>query len=212
MLKEDVRRTILTRIFFFFPVAPVLFNRSLCWSSSPSACQCHSALLPDLPKAVPYTSQGKAVCCGASCSSQALSLPLQTSPSWYLDPKHDSPVSCILPSLFFWSQEGFVLSPPGLWVPWSSFRESWVSKMCALSASPYAKWHGGVLGKLSASLLQMECLLPESVCVCDSISLRAVGGIFLQKLSHNCWVLKNNNGGGKERKRVTRGWCLNEKL
>lgn len=54
----------LNGILFCFPsIAPVLFNRSLSWCSSPSACQLHSALLFVLSKAVPCTSQGKAMYC-----------------------------------------------------------------------------------------------------------------------------------------------------
>lgn len=75
----------LNGIVFCFPsVAPVLFNRSLSWCSSPSACQFHSALLFVLSKAVPCTSQGKVTCCDMSFGPEVLSLPLQMSLSWYL--------------------------------------------------------------------------------------------------------------------------------
>lgn len=83
----------LTKLVLFFPLAPVLFNRSLCWSSSPPACQFHSALLSLLPKAVPDTSQGK------------------VGMLWF----HGSLVKTGF-SLFFQSQKGLVLLFWAFWV------------------------------------------------------------------------------------------------
>lgn len=83
------------------------------------------------------------------------------------------------------------------------------------TASPHRKWRGcsgeavcflAADGVLAAWVLRL-CL------VCDGITLsRAGGGIFLQKLSHNCEVLKSNRGGVEEQKEGNRVTCWHEKL
>lgn len=156
----------LTKLALFFPLAPVLFNRSLCWSSSPSACQFHSALLSVLPKAVPDTSQGKVACCGFMV------------------------VWSRLDSLFSSSPREDLCFSSGLSGCCETFMVRWVGTVLRVTtASPHTKWRGcsgeavcflAADGVLAAWVLRL-CL------VCDGITLsRAGGGIFLQKLSHNC--------------------------
>lgn len=147
----------LNGVVFSFPsIAPVLFNRSLGWCSSPSACQFHSAVFFVLPEAVPCASQGKATLYDMSFVSEVLSLPLQMSLMVFgLDPM--TVQSLVLFFLCFSfgpaNDSSFSYRPSRCH---KHFHTEMSGHMFVVTVNPHAKRHGGVVGKLSASSSQME--------------------------------------------------------